>query len=212
MELVSMDRHNPAPEVITRAIDILESGGVLAYPTETLYGIGADARLEDSVARVRRIKGRPETEPVSVIAAHIQMAREWVEFSRLAERIAENFWPGPLTLVLPLRIPDRNYLIGAASGLAIRIPSLASARLLSAGLGAPITATSANLAGKENLLSAHEIEKHLQDKIDLILDGGRIEKSPGSTLLDLTTAPPKILRKGVIPESLILDYIKKAGN
>jgi L-threonylcarbamoyladenylate synthase len=206
MKLILMDRDNPGPE-IARAIEVLEAGGVVAYPTETLYGLGADARNEAAVTRVRRIKGRDPHAPVSVIAADPEMAREWVEMNALAERLVEQFWPGPLTLILPLRSRFGKYLIGSAAGLGIRVPGLASARRLCSELGAPITATSANPGHEENLLTAKEIERHLGDELDLILDAGRLEPNPGSTVLDLVSEPPRILREGVMPSADLLKFI-----
>ncbi len=200
-----MDRDNPGPE-IHRAIEVLEAGGVVSYPTETLYGLGADARKEAAVARVRGIKGRNSNDPVSVIAADLEMTREWVEMNDLAERLAGRFWPGPLTLILPLRARVRKYLIGSAEGLGIRVPGLASARRLCSELGAPITSTSANPAHEENLLTALEIEGSLGGELDLILDAGRLEPNSGSTVLDLLREPPCVLREGVIPSGELLKF------
>lgn len=212
MEVMALDTKTPDPEVLGKARDLLLAGGVIAYRTETLYGLGADARNKAAVDRVRLIKGRPTDEPVSVIAADVEMAREWVHMDHLAQRVADVFWPGPLTLILPLRDRSLDYLIGSSSGLGIRVPSLESARMLSAALKAPVTATSANITGGENLLSSREIENRLAGKIDLILDSGRCEASPGSTLLDLVSRPPKIIREGVITSSDLSGILNTTGS
>lgn len=203
-ELIKLNMEKPDSNSLKRARDVLASGGVIAYPTDTLYGLGADAGNREAVERVRDIKGKAGDSPILIIAADTNMAKEWVQFNDYAEELAQRLWPGPLTLILRLRSENLGYLVGSAAGLAVRVPGLELARRLCTMLGEPITSTSANLSGGENNLSAGEIKNQLGAKIDMILDAGPIKANPGSTIIDLTGDTPRLIREGVIPAKEVM--------
>ncbi|MCH2550225.1 MAG: threonylcarbamoyl-AMP synthase [Alphaproteobacteria bacterium] len=189
-----------------KAANILNKGGIVAFPTETVYGLGADARNEEAVLKVFRVKKRPSFNPLIIHLADIELAKRQAEFNALAIYVAEVFWPGPLTLVLP-RASDCNVSRIACAGLktlALRVPENPAAQDLLTTFSGPIAAPSANISGSVSPTRADHISDSLLDKTDLILDGGPCKIGLESTVLDLTVDQPRILRHGAIPlESLI---------
>ncbi|MFM8415659.1 MAG: L-threonylcarbamoyladenylate synthase [Planctomycetota bacterium] len=192
----------PAPPVATdaaldRAAEVLRGGGLVAIPTETVYGLAADACDADAVEGIFRAKGRPATNPLIVHVADVAMARSlaaaWPE---AAERIAAAFWPGPVTVVVPKgpRIPA----IVTAGGptVALRCPAHPLARRLIERAGIPLAAPSANRSERVSPTTAHHVLESLGDKVGLILDAGPCERGIESTVVDCTTTPPRILRPG----------------
>jgi L-threonylcarbamoyladenylate synthase len=178
---------------------VLREGGLVAFVTETVYGLGADATNPAAVARIFEAKGRPAYNPLIVHAHDIAMARACVaDWPPDAEKLAGRFWPGPLTLVLP-RAPIIPELVTAGHAtVGVRIPSPPIARLLIARTGRPIAAPSANRStGISPTLSRH-VFKDLDGKIDLVLESGPTRIGLESTVLDLTASPPRILRPGAI--------------
>jgi len=189
-------------DVLGRAVRILAGGGLVAYPTETFYGIGADAFSAGAVARVFALKGRGAANPIPLIlpdpAALRRVARDVPDAARV---LSERFWPGPLTLVLHAArdLPD---LIAAGTGkVGVRVSSHPVARGLAASFGGPITATSANRSGEEPARSIATLDPLVAAGLDLILHGGETPGGPASTVLDLTCDPPRVLRAGRVPES-----------
>lgn len=186
------------PEAPRRTASVVGSGGLVIYPTETLYGIGALASSEKSVGRVFDIKGRPHGSPIPILGRDIAMLEDLVEFNETAAALAENFWPGPLTLVLMEkgRLPA---LITAGTGkAAVRVSAHPFVIRLFYELDRPVTSTSANLSGGGNLLGFYDIYDTFNGKVELIIDSGNIPPSKGSTVVDVTTTPPEIIREGDI--------------
>jgi L-threonylcarbamoyladenylate synthase len=196
-----------APDALDRAIAILLAGGLIAFPTDTVYGVAAHAFLPQAVARLYPAKGRPSDKAIPLLLADPQDLAMVVSLvPPLAQELAQRFWPGPLTLVLPChdRVP-REVTAGGGS-VAVRIPDHAVPRDLARRLGAPLAATSANRSGAADAVTAAEVAQQIGDHIDLILDGGACPGGVPSTVLDLTAVPPRILRPGPITEAMLGDF------
>jgi L-threonylcarbamoyladenylate synthase len=184
---------------VKRAAELLRRGGVVALPTETVYGLAANALDERAVARIFQIKGRPATNPVIVHVAGMEMAKRCVNgWTPNAEKLAKAFWPGPLTLVLPRAkdIPDPVTAGGATVG--VRWPGHPFIQAVIRACGFPLAAPSANLSRRVSPTSAGHVYKQLGDNISMIVDGGQSQVGIESTVLDLTVSPPEILRPGMI--------------
>ena len=197
MRVVDADR--PDSKVLDAAAAVLKSGGTVAFPTESFYGLGADALSPEAVRRVFRIKGRPESKPLLVLVDSIERALALVEgASPGARELMARHWPGPLTLVLraaPL-VPTE---VTAGSGtVGVRVPGHAVALGLVRAAGMPVTAPSANPSGGAPPTRAGEVAASFGDAVDFILDAGATSGGAGSTLADCTVWPPRILRQGPI--------------
>lgn len=190
----------PDPQTVEEAGEVLRRGGVLVYPTETLYGLGADAMNPAAVARVRAAKGRSDGKPILLIADSPERVRSFVgDLSRDIRRVMEACWPGALTLVLPAG-PEVPEEVTAGSGtVGVRVPDHPLCRALVAALGGPITSTSANLSGQATPSTPEELVRVFGSAVDLYLDGGMLAPSPGSTVVDMTAVPARVLRVGAFP-------------
>ena len=186
-------------EQIARGVDILRQGGVVAYPTDTLYGLGADITQPAAVEQVFEIKGRPQGMPLPVLLASPEaLSLVSDDVPPLAWTLAERFWPGPLTLVVP-RAPRVPAIIAARGWtVAARVPDHPVPRELARLLGSPITGTSANVSGGPSPHTAEEVRRQLGDRVGLIIEGGPPPDGRASTVLDITQSPPRILRLGAI--------------
>jgi L-threonylcarbamoyladenylate synthase len=186
-------------KAVRRAAELLRAGEVVALPTETVYGLAANALDANAVAKIFQIKGRPAHNPIIVHVAGNEMARDCAKnFPPLAEKFSKNFWPGPLTLVLPRaeKIPEIVTAGGATVGL--RWPSHPFMQAVIRECGFPLAAPSANLSNQISPTNAAHVRAQLGDKIYLIVDGGQSQVGIESTVLDLTVSPPRILRPGMI--------------
>jgi L-threonylcarbamoyladenylate synthase len=182
---------------VTQAAEILRGGGLIAFPTETVYGLGGHALDERAVARIFEAKGRPRFDPLIVHVVNVEAAlRLFASFPTLAQRLAERFWPGPLTLVLPKRkfVPD--LVTAGADTVAIRVPDHPVAQALLRAAGVPVAAPSANPFGRISPTTAQHVAEQLGDRIDLILDGGPCRVGIESTVVQITDAGPRLLRPG----------------
>ena len=190
----------PTPENLARAARILRAGGLVAFPTETVYGLGADATSDAAVARIFEAKGRPSFNPLISHAADMAMARRLAAFGPLAEALAAAFWPGPLTLVLPRAEASPVSLLATAGldTLAVRIPAHEIARRLIGQTGRPLAAPSANPSGTVSPTTAAHVAEGLGDKVDMILDAGPCTAGIESTVVSLVGAAPRLLRPGAI--------------
>ncbi len=186
------------PEAPRRAASVVERGGVIIYPTETLYGIGALASSEKSAEKVFDIKGRPHGSPIPVLGRDITMLERLVEFNKTAASLAEEFWPGPLTLVLKDKGKLPPLITAGTRKAAVRVSAHPFVIRLFNELDSPVTSTSANPSGGLNLLEFKEIFDTFNGKVELIIDSGNIPPSKGSTVVDATTIPPGIIREGDI--------------
>jgi L-threonylcarbamoyladenylate synthase len=183
---------------VPSAVRILKRGGVIAYPTETFYGLGCDATLPKAVQKLFELKGRPADNPIPVLIHSREALPYWVrDVPEGVEALMEKCWPGPLTLVFWAKEGLPGGLLAGTGKIALRISSHPLARSLVHGLGLPLTTTSANRSGSPPARSAEEVRNAFQN-IEGIVDGGVLPPSRGSTILDVTVDPPKILREGEI--------------
>lgn len=207
-QMVPVDAERPDPEVIARAAAILRAGGLVAFPTETVYGLGADGLNPAALARLFQAKGRPATDPVILHIADLALLPRLArEVPPAAWALARRFWPGPLTLVLPKQpiVPD-----AATAGLptvAIRMPAHPVALALLRAAGVPVAAPSANRFGRTSPTTAQHVLEDLGDTVDLILDAGPTPIGVESTVLDLTRPIPTILRPGGLPREALEELL-----
>jgi len=193
----------PDPAVIREAADLIRAGLVVAYPTDTLYGLAVDPRNAAAVARLYELKGRAETSALTLIAADLAHVRAVGEMTEEAERLAARWWPGPLTIVVRARgILAREILAGGRT-VGIRIPDHAVAVALARDAGFPITATSANRSGAAAAEDAGTVASVLPD-VDAIVDAGPVRGGAPSTIVDASTTPVSLLRQGVVPWDKVL--------
>ena len=185
---------------IARAARLLAAGATVAFPTETVYGLGADARSGIAVARIFEAKGRPRFNPLIVHVADMGLARQIAAFDPRAEKVAAAFWPGPLTLVLPLREAAgiSDLVTAGLPTVAVRMPACPVARALLSAFGGPVAAPSANLSGKVSPTRADHVLAGLSGRIAGVIDGGTCDVGVESTILDLSGGPA-LLRPGGIP-------------
>jgi L-threonylcarbamoyladenylate synthase len=205
----SFSEKNPDVE---RAIEILRSGGLVAFPTETVYGLGADATRSESVRRIFAAKGRPVTNPLIVHVSNVEVARRYVaKWPEAATDLARQFWPGPLTLVLPKSDQIATEVTAGLNSVGLRVPDHTLALALLREFNGPIAAPSANRANRISPTTADHVRQELGDAVDLILDGGRCRVGIESTVLDLTGNSPCILRPGAITREQIQEMIGPVG-
>jgi len=196
--LVRMDQH------IEQAVDILKSGGLVAFPTDTVYGLGASCLDETAVARVFEAKGRPRHLALPLLLSHVaQIERVAQVTPDVAWRLAERFLPGGLTLVLRKAPWLSSVLTGGGDKIAVRVPNHPVPIALIQGLGAPITGTSANITGNPSVFTAEEVHRQMGDRVEFTINGGRCPGEAESTVLDLTEKTPRILRQGAVPREAI---------
>lgn len=190
----------PTRAVVARAAGVILEGGLVGLPTDTVYGLAADATSDDAVAGVFRAKGRPPEKPLIALVATQAMAEASADFSLPARALAREFWPGPLTLVLPraAHSPLSPLVHQGAPGVSLRIPGNETARAVVEAAARPLTAPSANPSGAPSPLTAAEVAAGLGVHVTLVIDGGRADGNLASTLLDLTGASPRLLRPGVV--------------
>jgi L-threonylcarbamoyladenylate synthase len=201
-----VDASRPAASALETAARLLRARALVAFPTETFYGLGANAFDEGAVARVFHAKGRPSDKPLLVLVDSLEMVgRVARDVPALARRLMARYWPGALTLVLRAHADLPDALTAGTGTIAVRLPGHPVARALVSALGGPVTAPSANPHGEASPRTADEVIAGLGDRVDLVLDGGATAGGPASTLLDLTRTPPVVLRAGAIeplPEDL----------
>jgi len=188
--------------------DILKQDGVIIYPTDTFYGLGANCFSEKAVRRIYRHKKREPTRALSVVISDFGMVEKIAaDIPSIFKRISDEFWPGPLTLILKASNRLPRDLVGKGKTVGVRMPALYWLRKLVKKAGFPVTATSANISGREETNDPKNVIKTFQGKVDLIVDGGKTKGILPSTVLDLTTVKLKILREGAIPISRLRKYL-----
>lgn len=185
---------------LDKAAAVIREGGLVAMPTETVYGLAADATNDEAVARIFEAKGRPRFNPLIIHVSGTDMARRYVEFSPLAEKFANAFWPGPLTIVLPRRADSRLSLLVSAGldTVGVRMPDHSIAQGLIAAAGRPLAAPSANRSGTISPTTAEHVRRSLGDRVDMILDGGACPVGLESTIVKIGDDGVTLLRPGGI--------------
>lgn len=195
-------------EAIEQGVKVILKGGIVAYPTETYYGLGVNAYDETAVKKIFEIKGRSLNKPVLVLIGAIEQLFELIEKTPShLEKLIDRFWPGPLTIVFKAspKLPD--ILLGDTGKIGIRISNHIVARNLSLIAKLPITSTSANISGKPVHTNALDIMREWGNRIDLILDGGELKNSHGSTIIDMSEDRLLLIREGDIPFKNIEDIL-----
>ena len=210
--ILSLDPLDPDADALERAASVLRDGGVLAYPTETLYGLGVDPFRPASLERLYRIKGRQRRAPVSILVRDEAMLAAVVETVPAAGScLIERFLPGPLTLVLKGRLDLPGGLTAGTEKVGVRISSHPLMAHLFSRFPAPFTTTSANPSGEPGASTAGEVTRYFARSVDLVLDAGPAPGGPGSTVVDLTGPRPHILREGAIVARRIAEALEEEG-
>ncbi len=184
---------------IQTAVDLLKRGGVVAIPTDTLYGLAADPLDEGAVRRIFRLKGRPAGNPIPLLLSDPEEVHRWAaRIPESARRLTDRLWPGPLTLVLRRSEEVPDVVTGGGDTVGLRVPDHAVPRSISRLLGAPLTGTSANRTGSPGLSTAHAVRCELSGEVDFVVDGVSGQDGRPSTVVDLSGDRPRILRRGAV--------------
>jgi len=192
VSVIKIDPANPDKKKITAAAKVIREGGLVVFPTETVYGIAANLLDGKAMERLYRVKSRPEGKPFTVHISDLGMIRDMgCEITGTAKKLMAEFWPGPLTIILKSH---------AGRKIGFRMPADKTALELIRASGVPVAASSANLSGKPAPVTAQEAMADLEGKVDMVIDGGRAEVGFESTVVDLTVNPFKVLRVGAIKE------------
>jgi L-threonylcarbamoyladenylate synthase len=203
-----IDPRQPDPQTVAAAADVIRGGGVVVIPTRHLYGLAADALNAEALARVYAIKDRPADKPLLVLVkSRADLPGLVRTIPEAAGRLMERFWPGRLTLVFEARDLFPPVLTGSRGNIGIRLPAHLVCRALLEKLPHPVTATSANLSGQPGCHRIADMAPTVQAAVDLILDAGPLPTGPGSTVVDVTGSPPRVLRAGVIGADRIADAL-----
>jgi L-threonylcarbamoyladenylate synthase len=191
----------------TRIVSILRGGGVIAFPTDTAYGLGADPFNQAAVRRLFQIKGRPETKPILMLVDSIAMAESLANVDGIGFRaVAGRFWPGPLTLILPAQALVSEVITAGTATVGLRWPVAPFAISIMDRFHKPLTATSANQSGAQAAITVDEVSSQLGKSVDALVDGGTLPSRAGSTVLDLTADPPVLLREGPISFETLKEF------
>ncbi|ABY95730.1 L-threonylcarbamoyladenylate synthase [Thermoanaerobacter brockii subsp. lactiethylicus] len=207
-KIVRVNKNNPEIELIDFAAKVIKEGGLVAFPTETVYGIGANSFNEEAIKKIFIAKGRPQDNPLIVHIAELEQIYDLVkEVPQKAKTLMKKFWPGPLTLIFKKsqKVPYVN--TAGMDTVAIRMPSNTIAHLLIKRAEVPISAPSANVSGKPSPTDASHVIEDLYGKVDVIIDGGKCDVGVESTVLDLTEKVPVILRPGAVTLEMLREVI-----
>jgi len=203
-----INSQKPEAEIIAEAAAVIKQGGVIAFPTRCLYGLGADALNPDAVERMTQIKQRPEDKPILVLIDTRNRLESLVtHIPPAADAIMEAFWPGRVTLVFEARNMLAVQLTAQTGKIGVRLPGHPAASALVKHVKGPVTGTSANLSGRTGCHRARDLEPQIAGQLDLILDAGTLMAGVGSTVVDVTVDPPRILREGQVTANDILSRI-----
>lgn len=183
-----------------RAVAVLNAGGLVAFPTDTVYGLAAYAWNDDAVRRLYQVKQRPRELPIPLLLSDAEEIVCVAVFAGPCRELPERFWPGALTLVLPKK-PSVSDVVSDRPTVAVRVPNLRLARDLIRRAGGVLAVTSANLSGASSPVTAQQVEEQLGGRISLIIDGGPCQEGVPSTILDCSVSPPRLLRRGAISEA-----------
>lgn len=201
----------PTKENLFRAADLICAGELVAFPTETVYGLGADGLNKSAREKIYIAKGRPSEKPLTLHVSSLEQVERIAKISPTAEKLFEKFCPGPLTIILPKNKNLPDFVTNGNETVGIRFPDNEIALNLIKFSNCPIAAPSANISGENPPKNAREVLKNLGGKIKMILDGGECKFGISSTIIDLTFDAPKILREGAIPADIIKKFLIGEG-
>lgn len=200
MRRIPVNATDPGVEALRQAADVLRSGGIVAYPTDTFYGLAVDPRNEHAVSKLYRIKGRQVDKAIPLIAADIAQLEDVAgPLGALGARLARRFWPGPLSLLIPSWPGLSPSLLAGQTTVAVRVPASTLAAGLAAALGHPVTSTSANLSGRPPVADPDAVAEQVGAALDILLDGGHSPGGAPSTIVDATGDEPRLVREGAVP-------------
>ncbi len=207
-KIIKLDSAKPDMLKIKEAAQIVKNGGLVVFPTDTVYGLGTNALLVKSVRKIYRIKKRELSKPIIFLVAHKDDVKKLVmEIPSFANKLINKFWPGPLTLIFKAN-SLACMIAGGLGTISFRIPNNKIALSLISEAGIPIATTSANISGKKSVTSALSANRQLKDKVDLIIDGGKSRLGIESTIVDVTVFPPQLVREGYITKNKILKILE----
>lgn len=207
-----MSGDRPLREAITQAAAVIQSGGVVVYPTTCLYGLGADAMDRQAVERLFEIKQRPTGKPILVLIHALAQLQQLVRFiPASAEKLINRFWPGQVTLIFHARRSLPEELTAGSAKIGVRLAGHPTTIELLQAVGRPLTGTSANLSDQPGCASISELDQAITDRVDMILDAGRLAGGQGSTIVDVTVNPPFVIREGAVAASRIQAALAKRG-
>ena len=201
----------PTEENLFRAADLIRAGELVAFPTETVYGLGADGLNKSAREKIYLAKGRPSEKPLTLHVASLEQVERVAKISVTAEKLFKKFCPGPLTIILPKNKNLPDFVTNGLESVGIRFPDNEIALKLIKFSDCPIAAPSANISGETPPKNAREVLKNLGGKIKIILDGGECKFGISSTIIDLTFDTPKILREGAISADILKNFLAVEG-
>jgi tRNA threonylcarbamoyl adenosine modification protein (Sua5/YciO/YrdC/YwlC family) len=193
--LISVNPQIPEPEKIAKIVDILQAGGILVYPTDTIYGLGCDIFNKAAVAKIYRLKKREKHQPLSILCADFKQASQFAQIPNHAFKLMKKALPGPYTFILKAKNKTPQNFLAKNKTVGIRIPGNKICLAIVKKLNAPIITTSLNISGEKPLSNPQLLPKEFKNQIDLVIDAGDLPIEP-STVIDLTTEKPKVLRLG----------------
>jgi L-threonylcarbamoyladenylate synthase len=206
--VLQVDPTRPQPDVVQQACEVLRRGGLVAFPTDTLYALGANALDPTAIERVHTVKGRHHGKPLSVLVPSVEAGAELaIGLPEAVRGLMQAFWPGALTVVVKVSSKLPSVLTAATGTVGLRMPAGSVAQSLLAAFTGPIIGTSANKTGGADPAEARTVQKAIGGQIDLILDGGRVALGVPSTVIDCTTEPARILREGAISRARLQEKI-----
>lgn len=209
-QIVKVNLNLIESDKIETIVNILREGGIVVYPTDTFYGLGANSYLTDAVKKIYTLKRRERLKPIPVVVSDLDMAEDiTTDRPLIFQEITKRFWPGPLTIVLKASSKIPEEVQSPAESIGIRCPDLPWLRELIRQGRFPLTATSANLSGQTEITDPNVIKESFSGKVDLIVDGGNSPGGLPSTVVDLTGERPRIIREGALPSSKMKQYLDK---
>ena len=211
MKRIEIQVSNPSETSVGEITEILQKGGIVALPTDTVYGLVCRIDSAESIKRIYEIKGREESKPLPVFVNGLEQVKLFSNpVPRVAEEIIGKYWPGPVTLIFPCEKEEFQGVTRGSGKIGLRMPNSQLVLQLLDKLNIPLASTSANISRQKAAVYALEVEKMLAGQLDLVVDGGSCGSGVASTVIDLTTTPMNIIRSGEIPEEEIKKIIRKS--
>ena len=189
-------------------VSVLRAGGVIGFPTDTAYGLAADPFNHEAVATIFKLKGRPDGKPILLLVDSVTMVERVARPTSVFTAVAQAFWPGPLTMILPAVSTLPTSVTAGTETIGVRWPIAPFATALLQRFGGPLTATSANLSGQPTCVTAEEVEAQLGSCLEFLVDGGELPTRSGSSVLNLTTDPPQLVREGPVSFTSLQAFLK----